>query len=100
MVCCILWEADGNVGCIGELHQMRVLLRQREQSRDDPRKIRGNPIERIHKLLVAEGRFEDFPERFLGGNVLFLLEDRAGGGFDVGEYWFPTFGMFPFLEFQ
>lgn len=63
-------------------------------------KIFAYPIESRHKAIVGKRRLENVIERLLGGNVLLLFEDGAGDYFRIGEFWFPTFGVFPFVEFQ
>ena len=35
-----------------------------------------------------------------GGDILFLLQERDGDGFRVGECRFPTFRMFPLREIE
>jgi len=96
----ILVETDGQVGGIGELNEMGISIKQLENDRNDFPQVFGGAIEGDHKSIVGEWRFDNFVQRFFGGDVLLLLQDNTSNGFGVGENWFPTFGVISVFKFQ
>lgn len=96
----VLQETCRQFGGVGKLDGVSLSSEKVNDGGDDSPEIFPDPIERNDKPIVGAGRFKNFIERFLGGNVLPLLEDNRRNNLGVGEEWFPTFDVFPFVEFQ
>ena len=100
MTLAILVETNGDVRRISELQGVGTFTQQLENGRDDVGQVFASAVEGDDEAIVGQRRFDNFVERFLGGNVLSLFQDRTSDRFGVREFWFPTFRVVSVFEFQ